>query len=201
MISIGGNPYFVFFIDDYSRRCWVYTIRHKGEVLELFVEWKRNMKKNTRRKIKILRSDNGGEYTCDSFLQLWRNYIIERHFTVRKTLQQNSVVERMNKTLLEKVCCMLSNIALLKSFWAEALAYAFHLVNRLPSSAIWGKTPLKVWLKKSCSGLWFVLGIRLSGLLSCQERQVGSNSEEMSVRRIQERHKRLHNLKSKRQEV
>jgi len=50
----------VSFIDDYSERYWIYTVKHKGEVLELFVEWKRNMKKNTGRKIKVLSLDNGG---------------------------------------------------------------------------------------------------------------------------------------------
>jgi len=67
MTSIEGNHYFVSFIDDYSRRCWIYTMKHKGEVLELFVEWK-NMEKNTGRKIKVLHSDNRGEYTSDLFL-------------------------------------------------------------------------------------------------------------------------------------
>ena len=43
---------------------------------------------------------------------------------------------------------MLSNAGISKSFWAEALAYACHLINRLPSSAIGGKTPLKVWSEK-----------------------------------------------------
>jgi len=38
MAFIGGNHYFMTFIDDYSRRCWVYTMKHKGEVLELFVK-------------------------------------------------------------------------------------------------------------------------------------------------------------------
>ena len=57
--SIGGNHYFVSFIDVYSRRCWVYTMKHKGEVLELFVEWKKNVEKSKGRKIKVLRSDNG----------------------------------------------------------------------------------------------------------------------------------------------
>jgi len=52
--SIGGAHYFVTFIDNYSRRCWVYTKKHKGEVLELFVEWKKNLKKSTGRKIKVL---------------------------------------------------------------------------------------------------------------------------------------------------
>jgi len=67
MISIRGNHNFVTFIDDCSRRYWVYTMQHKGEVLELFVEWKKNMRKNTRRKIKILRSDNSVGCTHDSF--------------------------------------------------------------------------------------------------------------------------------------
>ena len=43
---------------------------------------------------------------------------------------------------------MLSNASISKSFWAELLAYACHLVNRLPSSAIGGKTPLDVWSGK-----------------------------------------------------
>ena len=51
---IRGNHYFVTFIDDYSRRCWVYTMKHKGKVLELFVEWKKNLEKSTGKKIKVL---------------------------------------------------------------------------------------------------------------------------------------------------
>jgi len=111
--SIGGNHYFVSFIDDY-RRCWVYTMKHKGKLLELFVEWKKNM--DTRRKIKVLHSDNGGEYTSDLFLYLCLDEGIERHFTVREISQQNRVAERMNSTLLEKVCCMLFNASISKSF-------------------------------------------------------------------------------------
>jgi len=111
--SIGGNHYFITFIDDYFRRCWVYTMKHKGKVLELFVEWKRNLEKRTRRMIKVLRSDNGGKYKSDPFLKLCHDEGIDRHFTVRETLPQNGVAERMNMTLLEKVCCMLSNAGLL----------------------------------------------------------------------------------------
>ena len=94
-------------------------MKHKGEILELFVEWKRN----------LVGSDNGGEYKSDPFLKLCRDEGIERHFTVRKTPQQNGVVERMNMTLLEKARCMLSNAGLSKNFWAEALAYACYLVK------------------------------------------------------------------------
>ena len=54
----------------------------------------------------------------------------------------------MNRTLLEKVLCMLSNAVLGKQFWAEVVMYASHLINRLPSVALNGKTPLEVWSGK-----------------------------------------------------
>ena len=54
----------------------------------------------------------------------------------------------MNRSLLEKVRCMLSNAGLGKEFWAEAVVYASHLINRLPSTANGGKTPMEVWSGK-----------------------------------------------------
>ena len=54
----------------------------------------------------------------------------------------------MNRTLLEKVRCMLSNAGLGKQFWAEVVMYASHLINCLPSAALNGKTPLEVWSGK-----------------------------------------------------
>ncbi|KAH9704495.1 retrovirus-related pol polyprotein from transposon TNT 1-94-like protein [Citrus sinensis] len=146
--SIGRSHYFVTFIDDFSRRVWVYTMRAKDEVLEIFVKWKKLVETQTGRKIKVLRSDNGGEYTSDPFLQVCQSEGIKRHFTVRHTPQQNGVAERMNRTLLEKVRCMLSNAGLDKKFWVEAVSYASHLVNRRPSTAIGGKTPMEMWSGK-----------------------------------------------------
>jgi len=124
-------------------------MKHKEKVVELFVELKKDLEKSTGRKIKVLQSDNGGEYKSDSFLKLCRDEGIDMHFTVRKTPLQNGVTERMNRTLLQKVRCILSNIGLSKNFWDEALSYACYLVNRLPSSAIGGKTPLEVWSEKT----------------------------------------------------
>jgi len=83
--SLGGKYYFVSFVDDYSRQNWVYTMSHQSEVPNTFVEWKRRMKLQSDRKIKILRSDNRGEYKSDPFLQLCYNEDIEGHFTVRET--------------------------------------------------------------------------------------------------------------------
>ncbi|KAH9793687.1 hypothetical protein KPL71_004622 [Citrus sinensis] len=84
-------------------RVWVHTMRAKDEVLEIFVKWKKLVDTQTGGNIKVLRYDNGGEYTSDPFLQVCQNEGIKRHFRVRHTPQQNGVAERMNRTLLEKV--------------------------------------------------------------------------------------------------
>ncbi|KAG8487895.1 hypothetical protein CXB51_018354 [Gossypium anomalum] len=78
---------------------------------------------------------------------LWEKKMVETQ-TGRK---QNGEAERMNQTILEKVRCMLSNARLGKKFWAEAVTYTCHLINRLPSAAINGKTPIEMWTGKSAT--------------------------------------------------
>ena len=87
--SLGGKHYFVTFIDDFSRYVWVYTMKHKDEVLDIFLQWKKMIETQTGRKIKRLRSDNGGEYKSDPFMKYCQNEGIIRHFTVPGTPQQN----------------------------------------------------------------------------------------------------------------
>jgi hypothetical protein len=66
-ISLSGYVYYVSFIDDYSRKTWVYFLKYKDEVLRKFKEFKTLVENLSERKIKILRSDNGGEYTSKEF--------------------------------------------------------------------------------------------------------------------------------------
>jgi hypothetical protein len=126
-------------------------MKRKDEVLKIFLKCKKMIETQSDRKIKTLRSDNGGEYRYDPFLKVCQDEGIVRHFTVRETPQQNGVVERMNRTLLEKVRCMLYNAGLGKAFWAEAISYASHLINRLPAAANEGKMPMEVWSGKPCT--------------------------------------------------
>ncbi|KAH9662850.1 hypothetical protein KPL70_019489 [Citrus sinensis] len=93
--SIGGSHYFVIFIDDFSRRVWVYTMRANDEVLEIFVKWKKLVETQTGRKIKVLRSDNGGEYTSNLFLQVCQNEGIKRHFTAETVSYASHLVNRL----------------------------------------------------------------------------------------------------------
>ena len=60
--SISGYVYYVSFIDDYSHKTWIYFLKYKDEVFNKFKEFKALIENLSERKIKIPRSDNGGEY-------------------------------------------------------------------------------------------------------------------------------------------
>ena len=65
--SLGNFVYYVLFIDDYSRKTWIYFLKTKDEVFNRFQEFKALLENLSERKIKVLRSDNGGEYTSKEF--------------------------------------------------------------------------------------------------------------------------------------
>ena len=83
--------------------------------------------------MKCLRSDNGGEYTSNEFKSYCSEKGIRHEKTVPCTPQQNGVAERMNRTIVEKIRCMLRMANLPKSFWGEVVVTACYLINRSPS--------------------------------------------------------------------
>ena len=79
-----GHLYFMTFIDDYSHKTWIYFLKSKefDEVLDRFREFKALVENQFGKKIKVLRSDNGGEYTSDGFIDFCSQVGIKREFTV-----------------------------------------------------------------------------------------------------------------------
>ena len=143
--SLGGGEYFVTFVDDHTRHVWVYILKHKGEVFQRFREWKALVEKSSGRKIKTLRTDNGGEYTSAEFDLYLTKEGIKHELTIPHTPQQNGVAERLNRTLVEGVRTMLADSKLPHRFWAEALSTAAYLRNRSPTKALEGITPFEAW--------------------------------------------------------
>ena len=143
--SKGGAEYFVTFIDDYSRKVWVYFLKNKSEVFSKFLLWKAQVEKSTGRQVKCLRSDNGGEYTSREFIHYCESEGIRRHFTTPGGADQNGVSERMNRTLVERARSLRLTSGLDRIFWAEALDMACYLVNRSPSKAVDLQIPEELW--------------------------------------------------------
>ena len=114
-ITIGNALYFVTFIDDHSRKVWGFSLETKDQVLDAFKELHARLERETRRKLKAVRADNGGAYK-GPFENYCKLHGIQLEKTVPKTPQQNDVAKRMNKTIEERIRCMLSPSKLPKSF-------------------------------------------------------------------------------------
>ena len=76
--SLRGYVYYVSFIDDYSRKTWIYFLKGKNEVFNKFKEFKALVENLSEKKIKIFRSDNGGECTSGEFKAFCKEVGIKR---------------------------------------------------------------------------------------------------------------------------
>ena len=119
---------------------WVYLLKRKDEVFQRFVEWKAMVENSGGGKLKVLRSDNGGEYTAKRFQEYLKAEGVRHEVTVPKMSQQNGVAECLNRTLMETVRTMLIESNLDQRFWGEAMSTAVYLRNRSPIKAVIGMT-------------------------------------------------------------
>jgi transposase InsO family protein len=117
---LGGWEYYVTFIDDHSVKTWIFFLKTKSEVFKRFQEFKALVENQTGRKIKVLRSDNGGEYTSTKFAEFCIKQGIRRQLTVPYNPQQNGVAERKNRAIVGVARSMLHDQALAFYLWAEA---------------------------------------------------------------------------------
>ena len=118
--------YALTFIDDFSRYCWVYFLKHKSEVFGLFKVFKDLVENQSGRKIKVLRSNNGGEYVKSDFIQYCTDAGIQMQHSIPYTPQQNGVAERKNRSL-EMATCMMEAKNLPPKYWDEAINCAAYI--------------------------------------------------------------------------
>lgn len=100
------------FIDDFSKFTWVYFLKQKFEVFENFLDFKAFAKRQSRKFIKILRTDNGGEYVNNKFEQFCASEGINMQHIVPYSPQQNGVIECKNRSLKGMENCMIHSKSL-----------------------------------------------------------------------------------------
>jgi transposase InsO family protein len=140
--SISEKAFYILtFIDDFSRHAWVYFLRTKDQQPIIFEEFRAMVENQYNRKIKILRTDRGGEYESKEFKQKLLDLGIIHERTIPDTPQQNGLAERYNRTVVGAAKAMLLTAGLSFGFWVEAVRTAAHVRNRCPSRVIDWKTP------------------------------------------------------------
>ena len=80
--SIGGSTYFLTFIIDFSRKAWIYLLKHKSNAFDCFYHFKSFVEKKSGYYIKVLRTNRGGEYVSREFQNFCKNHGIQKSFIV-----------------------------------------------------------------------------------------------------------------------
>jgi hypothetical protein len=151
--SVDDFDSFIIFTDDFSRYGYIYPIQERLKALDKFKIFKAEVKNQHNIKIKLVRSDRGGEYygrhtpygqVIGPFARFLQKNGIVTQYSMPGDPQQNGVAERRNRTLIDMVRSMLSYSTLPIRLWMEALKTAVHILNRVPSKSV-PKTPYEMW--------------------------------------------------------
>ena len=142
-LSRDSFKYFVTFIDEKSKYTWITLIQTKDRVLEAFKNFQNYVTNHYNAKIKILRSDNGGEYTGQAFKQHLAQHGILHQTSCPYTPQQNGVAERKNRHLMEVARSMMFQANVPKRFWSDAVATSCYLINRIPTKILHDQSPFE----------------------------------------------------------
>ena len=143
----GGSRFYVIFKDDFSRWRTVYFMKNKSEVAEFFVRFTALLENETGRKVRTLRSDNGGEYCSKSFSNWLSQRGIRHETSAPHSPQQNGVSERANRTIMEAARSLIHHKSIPLFLWGEAVDCAVHVQNRILSSTR-SVTPYQAWYGK-----------------------------------------------------
>ena len=140
----GGAIYFLLLIDHATRYTWGTLLKRKSEVVEKLKVWLPMAERQCDARVKFLRTDNGLEFINTEVMAFLQAHGIERQRSCPRTQQQNGVAERANRTMVEKVRCMLSAMELPPKWWGEAFEHALWVKNRLTTKPLGGeKTPFE----------------------------------------------------------
>ncbi|KAL3690152.1 hypothetical protein R1sor_016461 [Riccia sorocarpa] len=139
--SMGGAKYILTIVDDFSRKGWALLLHYKSDTFQCFTEFKTAIESETGVKVTGLRTHRGGEFMSTAFLDYCKRHGIKRQLTVARTPQQNGVVKRRNRILLERMRSLMIAANTPKSLWGEAVTTAIYLVNVTPTRANSGVPP------------------------------------------------------------
>ncbi|GJS78552.1 retrovirus-related pol polyprotein from transposon TNT 1-94 [Tanacetum coccineum] len=142
--SINGRKYILVIVDDYSRFTWVKFLRSKDEVPEFVIKFLKMIQVRLNATVRNIRTDNGTEFVNQTLRAYYEEVGISHQTSVARTPQQNGVVKRRNRTLVEAARTMLIFSKALLFLWAEAVATACYTQNRSLIQKRHNKTPYEL---------------------------------------------------------
>ena len=141
----GGYHYFLTIVEDFSRATWTHLLKTKSNAFPLLQTFTEMISTQFNTKIKIFRTDNalelGSSREATAFFQ---SKGILHQTSVRDTPQQNGVVERKHRHLLETARALFIRSKLPIIFWGDCILTATYLINRFPMKILHNKSPFEI---------------------------------------------------------
>ncbi|GKC70440.1 putative ribonuclease H-like domain-containing protein, partial [Tanacetum coccineum] len=128
--SVNGKKYILVIVNDYSRFTWVKCLRLKDEALDFIIKFLKMIQVRLKVPVQRIKTDNGTEFVNQTLRKYYEKVGISHETSVAHSLQQNGVVERQNRTLIEAARTMLIYVKAPLFLWAEAVAIACYTQNR-----------------------------------------------------------------------
>ncbi|GJR33880.1 retrovirus-related pol polyprotein from transposon TNT 1-94 [Tanacetum coccineum] len=138
------NKYILVIVDDYSRFTWVKFLRSKDEALDFIIKFLKMIQLQLKVPVRRIRTDNGTEFVNQTLREYYEKVGISHKTSVASSSQQNGVVERRNRTLIEAARIMLIYVKALLFLWVKAVATACYTQNRSIICLRHGKTPYEL---------------------------------------------------------
>lgn len=130
-MSVGCYQYYVSFLDDFSKYTWIFLLKHKSDVFDVFLKFQQLVERLFDRKILTVQSDWGGEY--QKLHSYFQKVGITHHVSCPHTHQQNGSAERKHRHIVEVGLSLLAQACMPLKFWDEAFLTATYLINRIPT--------------------------------------------------------------------
>ncbi|CAI7795648.1 unnamed protein product [Closterium sp. NIES-53] len=143
--SKGGARFLLVMLDDATRMCWTRLLKAKGDSAKAIQEWALEVCNDDKKRIKVIRTDGGGEFVNNELAKWMKSKGIKHDVTTPYTPQQNGAAEQLNRTLVEAVRSLLQHSKLRSEWWGEASLLAAWIRNRLPTKVLPGTTPFEAW--------------------------------------------------------
>jgi len=144
--TYNGFQYFQTVVDDCSRATWVHLLSHKSNAFPILQVFILQMEKQFDAAVKIIRSDNGLEFQDTSALQFYKEQGIIHQTSCVERPQQNGIVERKHKHLLEVARALMIQSGLHLKLWGDGVLTAAYLINRFPTPILGYKTPFRFYM-------------------------------------------------------
>ncbi|GJR07894.1 retrovirus-related pol polyprotein from transposon TNT 1-94 [Tanacetum coccineum] len=123
--SVNGKKYILVIVDDYSQFTWVKCLRSKAEALDFIIKFLKMIQVRLKAPIRHIRTDNGTEFVNQTLREYYEKFGISHETSVARSPQQNGVIKRRNRMLIEAARTMLIYTKAPLFLWAEAVATAY----------------------------------------------------------------------------